>query len=221
MNYMPVLFDYLTEMEDLTDEEFGRLIRWGLRYQASGEVIDLPGNERLFRRRIQNQIDRYTENYEKKVAQCREAGRVGGLKKQANASESKQTVADASERVAESSESSQKEKKKEKEIKKDISIKEINRRFTPPTLDEVRDYCLERKNSVDAQRWFDYYSANGWKVGKNAMKDWKAAVRTWERSGNDSPKKQEKRPYGANNGHRDDSKAMEQIRRLREKMNSA
>lgn len=57
------------------------------------------------------------------------------------------------------------------------------KRFTPPTLEEVQDYCNERKNNVDAQRFIDYYSANGWKVGKNKMKDWKAAVRTWENNG--------------------------------------
>lgn len=56
-------------------------------------------------------------------------------------------------------------------------------RFTPPTLEEVQDYCLERNNGVDAQHFLDYYSANGWKVGRNPMKDWKAAVRTWERNG--------------------------------------
>ncbi len=56
------------------------------------------------------------------------------------------------------------------------------KRFTPPTLDEVKDYCFERGNNVDAEKWYDYYSSNGWKVGKNPMKDWKAAVRTWERS---------------------------------------
>lgn len=59
-------------------------------------------------------------------------------------------------------------------------------RFTPPSLDEVKDYCKERGNKVDAERWFDYYTSNGWKVGKNTMKDWKAAVRTWERSGDRS-----------------------------------
>ena len=62
------------------------------------------------------------------------------------------------------------------------------KRFQPPTLDDVRTYCLERNNHVDPQRWYDYYSANGWKVGRNPMKDWKAAVRTWER--NDKPKAQ-------------------------------
>ncbi len=56
------------------------------------------------------------------------------------------------------------------------------KRFTPPTLEEVTAYCIERNNSVDAQRFIDYYTSNGWQVGKNKMKDWKAAVRTWERN---------------------------------------
>ena len=56
------------------------------------------------------------------------------------------------------------------------------KRFSPPTLDEVKAYCDERKNRVDPQRFIDYYESNGWKVGKNPMKDWKAAVRTWERN---------------------------------------
>ena len=51
-----------------------------------------------------------------------------------------------------------------------------------PTLEEVQAYCFERGNKVDAEKWYDYYSSNGWKVGRNPMKDWKAAVRTWERN---------------------------------------
>ena len=54
------------------------------------------------------------------------------------------------------------------------------KRFVPPTVDEVRNYCYERGNAVDPQRFVDYYTSNGWMVGKNKMKDWKAAVRTWE-----------------------------------------
>ena len=53
-------------------------------------------------------------------------------------------------------------------------------RFQKPTLDEVKAYCVERKNSIDPNRFISYYEANGWKVGKNPMKDWKAAVRSWE-----------------------------------------
>ena len=66
-----------------------------------------------------------------------------------------------------------------------------NARFTPPSLNEVKEYCKERGNKVDADKWFDYYTSNGWKVGKNSMKDWKAAVRTWERSEKDRSGKHE------------------------------
>lgn len=69
-------------------------------------------------------------------------------------------------------------------INSDIGNEEQKRkRFAPPTLEEVKAYCAERKNSVDAERFIDYYTSNGWLVGKNKMKDWKAAVRTWERNG--------------------------------------
>ena len=54
-------------------------------------------------------------------------------------------------------------------------------RFTPPSVDDVQEYCRERNNGVDAQRFVDFYAAKGWVVGKSPMKDWKAAVRTWER----------------------------------------
>ncbi len=54
-------------------------------------------------------------------------------------------------------------------------------RFTPPTVDEVRAYCIEKGYHVDPERFVDYYTSNGWRVGKNPMKDWKAAVRSWNR----------------------------------------
>lgn len=59
-------------------------------------------------------------------------------------------------------------------------------RFFAPTLDEVKKYCQERKNSVDAERFWNFYESKGWMVGKTKMKDWKAAVRTWETE--DKPK---------------------------------
>ena len=82
---------------------------------------------------------------------------------------------------------------------KRINIKGENasQRFIPPTLDEVREYCSERNNSVDPEKFIDYYTANGWKVGRNKMKDWKASVRTWERNDFNSGKKEQKK-YGAN-----------------------
>lgn len=58
-------------------------------------------------------------------------------------------------------------------------------RFTPPTVDDVSAYCRERKNGIDPQRFVDFYASKGWRVGNQSMKDWRAAVRTWERR-NDS-----------------------------------
>lgn len=56
------------------------------------------------------------------------------------------------------------------------------KRFIPPTVDEVAAYCQERGNSLDPDAFVDFYASKGWMVGKNPMRDWKAAVRTWERS---------------------------------------
>lgn len=55
-------------------------------------------------------------------------------------------------------------------------------RFTPPSVEEVRAYCKERKNAIDAERFVDYYTANGWMRGKNKIKDWRACIRTWEKN---------------------------------------
>lgn len=77
----------------------------------------------------------------------------------------------------------EKEIKIEKEI--DSSAKSTTtkrKRFEKPTLSEIEQYCIERNNNINAEQFYDYYESNGWKVGKNPMKDWKASVRTWERS---------------------------------------
>lgn len=80
----------------------------------------------------------------------------------------------------------EKELEIEKEIELDSSAKSTTtkrKRFEKPTISDVEQYCIERNNNVDPQHFVDYYESNGWKVGKNSMKDWKAAVRTWERNG--------------------------------------
>ena len=79
-----------------------------------------------------------------------------------------------------------------------IEPKSKAKRFTPPTIEEVTAYCIERNNSVDPQHFIDYYTSNGWLVGKNKMKDWKAAVRTWERNGYSANTKANNSQYKAN-----------------------
>ena len=63
--------------------------------------------------------------------------------------------------------------------------------FVKPTLYDVQIYCAERGNTIDPQAFIDFYESNGWMVGKNRMKDWKAAVRTWESRNATRPKAQQ------------------------------
>ena len=58
--------------------------------------------------------------------------------------------------------------------------KKESRNFVPPTLQEVKAYCQERNNGINPQSFIDFYESKGWLIGKTKMKDWKAAVRTWE-----------------------------------------
>ena len=62
------------------------------------------------------------------------------------------------------------------------NIKEKSIKFKKPTIEEIKQYCSERNNKIDAEHFYDYYESNGWKVGRNPMKDWKATIRTWERN---------------------------------------
>ena len=71
---------------------------------------------------------------------------------------------------------------KRKDLSNDKSKRE--KKFVPPTLDEVIAYCNERNNGIDPESFIDFYESKGWMVGKNKMKDWKAAIRTWEKHDN-------------------------------------
>ena len=55
--------------------------------------------------------------------------------------------------------------------------------MTAPALEDIMAYCRERNSSVDPEHFYDYYTSNGWQVGRCPMRDWKAAVRSWEKNG--------------------------------------
>ena len=136
-------------------------------YGFYGEEPELPGMVKTVFTAIKPVIDR--------SRQMRESGRRGGRPRK-NEENGKNPPLnhpfDGKERKG-------KEKEMEKEMDKEKE-KERVRRFAPPTVDEVRDYCTERGNNIDPQRFVDFYQSKGWKVGSVSMKDWKAAVRNWE-----------------------------------------
>ena len=88
------------------------------------------------------------------------------------------------------------ESESESESNPNPNPKESTRtRFTPPTIHEVTEYCQERQNSVDPQQFVDFYASKGWRVGNQPMRDWRAAVRTWERR--DAGTKRQDHKHGA------------------------
>lgn len=71
-------------------------------------------------------------------------------------------------------------KRKEYNTSKEVLVGKTYR-FSTPTLEEIKNYCLERENNVDADTFFNFYESKGWMVGKNKMKNWKAAIHNWEK----------------------------------------
>ena len=80
---------------------------------------------------------------------------------------------------------------KENNIKEENIIINNNiskeKKFEKPTVEEIKEYCVSRGNGIDANYFYDFYESKNWMIGKNKMKDWKAAVRTWERNNKPVP----------------------------------
>lgn len=109
---------------------------------------------------------------EHKRALCREAGKRGGnptLKGRSKGDSKGQPKGDVKRKLTPSSSPSGEDGRSPDAI--------------PPAFELVADYCRERNRGVDPQKFMDHYTSNGWMVGRNRMKDWRAAVRTWERNG--------------------------------------
>lgn len=90
-----------------------------------------------------------------------------------------------------------KDKDKDKEIENECYIHNAprggaKRNFSPPSVEDVRAYCLERHNGINPEAFVSFYDSKGWMIGKNKMKDWKAAVRTWETNRRDKTNNTEK-----------------------------
>ena len=188
VEYFCAYHSYLDSMELLNDGERGRLFTACLEYSKTGVAPRLTGNERFVFSTIRGQIDRDNEKYKSKCKKLSENA-SSRYKHDESANGCKSTE----EMQLDAKAAKEKEKEKEKEnsvygacapthaAEQQNEVCKKPSRFSPPTVQDVADYCRERGNQVDAQRFVDYYTANGWRVGKNPMKDWKAAVRTWEK----------------------------------------
>jgi len=130
--------------------------------------------------------DRVLRNKElrKEVSKKRsDAGKLSAIARR-NTNEESTSVEQVLASVEQNSTKERKGKERKLKESKEIKLPEDKTRaaFAPPTVQEVTNYCRERGGIVNPIKWLSHYEANGWKVGKNPMKDWKAAVRTWEHS---------------------------------------
>lgn len=178
--YFHAYHSMLEAMRKLSDAECGRLFRGLLYYSMTEEQPDnLQGREELLFDVFSQQIDREIEKYNEKCKTNRKniTSRYQSLPVVTSRNESYQ------EKEKEKDEEEDEEKDKDKE-----SVKRARARFTPPSVDEVRAYAQEKGyRDFDAERFVDFYASKGWLVGKSRMKDWKAAVRNWNR-GYSAPK---------------------------------
>lgn len=167
--------DYQEIFEALDNEQAGLLIKAIFAYTKNKE-IKLNNYLSIVFIAIRQQLDRDALKYEQIVEQRRIAGSKGGKQRvtnQANAIFAKQVIANQAD--------NDNDNDNVNEINNNKDIR-INNNFTKPTLEDIKSYCNERKNKVDANHFFDYYSSNGWVVGKSKMKDWQATIRNWERN---------------------------------------
>ena len=188
--------DWNDMIEELDDQSRGQLLLAIMRYQSGAELPEMDIGAKVAFAQIRNQFRKDEEKYSRTVANRSAAGKLGGRPK-ANASAEKQKK----QMLFEESSTKQTEAKKADNVNvndnvlKENTLKGVKeKRFAPPTPENVRGYCREMGyTNVDAERFVDFYASKDWMVGKNRMKDWKAAVRNWARQDHSSAAGEQKK----------------------------
>lgn len=163
--------DSLAVIDDLSDEQCGQLLR-AIKAHQLCEGITLSGIVNIAFSPFKNQFIRDNEKYETTCKRRAEAGSMGGKQKVANASKRRQKVANVADSDNKSKNKSKSDKDKEENKQKKKAVA-----FIRPSEDDLKNYAMEAKLNIDGM--YDFYQSNGWKVGRNSMKDWKATARNW------------------------------------------
>lgn len=182
---------FFEALSELSDEQKGKCLSAISEYALYGNEPNLTDPVvRLFYTMAKPQIDANNKRFEN--------GRKGGRPKTEVKPKENQNIT--------KDEPKEKEKEKEKDkVKDNVNVKENNnlnnniilsqtKKFKKPTVEEINTYCTERKNTISAEDFYNFYESKGWKIGSSPMKDWKAAVRTWEH------REREKRTWKAAQG---------------------
>lgn len=174
--YFKCFHSYKEKTKSLTDAEMGRLFRALMAFSETGEAPSLAGRESIAFDFIADEIARDAAKYAETCKTNAINGAKGG----------KRTVADGTERKREEAKQSETDKVEGiKDIKENPpkgGKKKSTRTFIPPTVEEVKAYCEQRKNNIDAEYFVAYYSSQNWiKANGEPVHDWKQTVITWEK----------------------------------------
>ena len=215
-----------TALKRLTDAQRGVLLDALLTYAGGEEPTFTDGMVMVAFDFFRTQIDIDRAKYDEVCEKRREAGRSGGLAKKANATKCYQMQAKESKTKHDNDNDNVNDNDNENKNNTLTSVEattlptrtRTTERFVRPTIEEIEAYIAEKGYTFSAQAFFDYYEANGWRVGKNPMKKWKAACANWQRMEQER-KQQKPNQYGSNN--EDHPTNAELIRQTYELINEA
>lgn len=194
IEYLPVFFGYLDSLDTLTDEQFGCVIRSALAYARDGVLPQLEGIELLAFSFLRGDIDRAKANYEAICEVNQANGRKGGRPRKTGETErlsENRTVSEKTEHNRKNPyKSNQNKTKQYPPSGEDVRARtreiggsraEDGEIYVPPvpTADEVRQYCSETGITLDASKFVNHYSAVGWLINGQRIRDWKALARRW------------------------------------------
>ena len=158
-----VLYNSFYEpIRSLSKEDKASLLDAIFQYQINGNIPTLSISANMAFMFIKSQFERDNEKYKKR---CEKNAANARMRWDTNACERIQTNANDADDDGD-----------------DDLKKNIKKKFSKPTIDEIREYCKERNNNVNPAQFYDHYEASGWRRGKTPLKDWRAAVRLWERN---------------------------------------
>ena len=170
-------------IRNLPDEIAGILIKMVLEYAFEGGTSPSPDdsvNAMFFM--IKDKMDEDKEAYEEEIRRRSEAGKKGMSKRWDKSITKDNTLITDDNTLITDDNKAYQDVTNITDSVSDSNKKHIRSSFQPPDVNEVRSYCQERNNNVDPEKFVDYYSSVGWLVGgKSKMKDWRAAVRNWEK----------------------------------------
>ena len=165
--------DSLEILDELTNEQCGELFK-AIRDYQNGDELQVSAMVKIAFVPFKKQFERDEAKYQEL---CERNRKIAVKRHSTKSTTRNQSLPD----VPVVTKSTDKDSDSDSDNKKTKAKK-----FTPPTIGEVRAYCHERNNNVDPEYWHDFYTSKNWMVGKNKMKDWKASVRTWERNSNNN-----------------------------------